>query len=237
MTSDNNVQPSELLKFDVIADEWWNPAGKLKTLHVINPVRLRYIESAVTLKNQRVLDIGCGGGLLTEAMSSTGAQVTGIDASETAIKIAANHSGTSGRKVDYLTCTIEQFEHTCKQPFDVITCMEMLEHVPDPSAVIASASRLLRPGGHLFLSTINRNLKAWLQTIVVAEHLLDLIPAGTHDYAQYIRPSELSRWLRSVGMEVADISGLGYLPLLDRAYADADPSVNYIMHALKPGFD
>lgn len=234
MTDQKNYRDAELEKFDSIADEWWDPAGSLKTLHIINPVRLGYIESVVPLKNLRILDVGCGGGILSESMARASALVTAIDASETAIRVARDHTRVSGLQVDYHACTVEQFEQTVSQPFDAITCMEMLEHVPDPVAVVASMTRLLRPGGHLFLSTINRNLKSWLQTILVAERLLGLVPAGTHDYSQYIRPSELSRWLRAAGMEVADISGLGYLPFLDIAFRQADASVNYMLHAIKP---
>lgn len=230
----SNYRQSELEKFDSIADEWWNPDGSLKTLHALNPVRLRYITSVVKLNGQRVLDVGCGGGLLTEALAAASASVTGIDASATAIRIATDHLAVSKLQIDYVATTVEQFEMEGRQPFDVITCMEMLEHVPDPVAVVESMMRLLKPGGHLFLSTINRNPLAWLQTIVIAERLLGLVPADTHEYAQYIRPSELSRWLRNAGMQIIDISGMGYLPGFNYAFRRSSPAVNYLLYAIKP---
>ena len=229
-----NYRESEIEKFDSIAGEWWKPDGHLKTLHAINPVRLNYITSFAELKNQRVLDVGCGGGLLTEAMAGAAAIVTGIDASATAIHVATNHLTLSKLQVEYVATTVEQFEQNHPQPFDIITCMEMLEHVPEPVAVVESMVRLLKPGGHLFLSTINRNPAAWLQTIVIAERLLGLVPADTHEYAQYIRPSELSRWLRNSGMQIGDISGIGYVPGFNYAFRRSSPAVNYLLHAIKP---
>ncbi len=231
---DSNYTPAEIEKFEQIASEWWDPTGKLKTLHIINPLRLQYICDAVGLKNVRVLDIGCGGGLLTEAMAATGALVTGIDAGEINITIARDHLQKSGLAVEYIATTVEQFWQAAERQFDVITCMEMLEHVPDPVAIIETAAALLRPGGHLFVSTLNRNLRAYLESIIAAEHLLKLIPAGTHTYSRYIRPSELGRWVRASGLEILDISGLKYIPLVDRVYLSSDPSVNYIVHAIKP---
>lgn len=232
--NDSNYNPAEIEKFEQIASEWWDPTGKLKTLHIINPLRLQYISDAVDLKNARVLDIGCGGGLLTEAMATTGALLTGIDAGEINITIAQDHLQISGLTVEYIATTVEQYQQAVGRQFDVITCMEMLEHVPDPVAIIETAAGLLRPGGHLFLSTLNRNLRAYLESIIAAEYLLKLIPAGTHTYSQYIRPSELGRWVRGSGLQIIDISGLKYIPLLDRVYLSSDPSVNYILHAIKP---
>lgn len=235
MSIDNlNVSLSELGKFDAIASEWWDPLGKLRTLHVVNPVRLKYIENIVELKNRKVLDVGCGGGILSEAMASRHALVTAIDASETSIRIAKNHLTESGLSVNYFTCTVEQYASDTHQQFDVISCMEMLEHVPNPESIIESSSRLLKPGGHLFLSTINRNLQSYLGTIVGAEHILNMLPVGTHDYAQYIRPAELGHWLRNFGMEVMDISGIRYLPFLHMAHLCTSPAINYIVHAQKP---
>jgi 2-polyprenyl-6-hydroxyphenyl methylase/3-demethylubiquinone-9 3-methyltransferase len=231
---DSNYTPAEVEKFELIANDWWDPTGKLKTLHKINPLRLQYILDAASLKNARVLDIGCGGGLLTEAMAASGAIVTGIDAGEVNIRFAKAHLQQSGLAVEYVAGTVEQFSLSANRQFDVITCMEMLEHVPDPAAIIETASRLLRPGGHLFLSTLNRNLRSYLESIMAAEYLLQLIPKGTHTYAQYIRPSELGRWIRGAGMEIIDITGLKYLPLLERVYLSSDASVNYIVHAIKP---
>ena len=221
--NDSNYNPAEIEKFEQIASEWWDPTGKLKTLHIINPLRLQYISDAVDLKNARVLDIGC-----------TGALVTGIDAGEINITIAQDHLQISGLTVEYIATTVEQYQQAVGRQFDVITCMEMLEHVPDPVAIIETAAGLLRPGGHLFLSTLNRNLRAYLESIIAAEYLLKLIPAGTHTYSQYIRPSELGRWVRGSGLQIIDISGLKYIPLLDRVYLSSDPSVNYILHAIKP---
>jgi len=229
-----NLDRSELDKFDAIAHQWWNPHGQFRTLHVVNPLRLQFIESATSLKNSHVLDIGCGGGLLCEAMAARSALVTGIDASEISIKVASHHLQQSGQVVNYQTSTVEQFELTCDRQFDVITCMEMLEHVPNPVAIIETASRLLKPGGHLFLSTINRNLRAYLETVIAAEYLLDLIPAGTHKYSQYIRPSELCRWLRASGLEVVDLAGIKYIPFLHIASLSPAPSVNYIVHTRLP---
>ena len=235
MSIDNlNVSLSELGKFDAIASEWWDPLGNFRTLHVINPVRLKYIEDILTLRNKQVLDIGCGGGILSEALASRQALVTAIDASETSIRIAKNHLAASGLSVNYVACTVEQFASENQQQFDVISCMEMLEHVPNPESIIDSASRLLKPGGHLFLSTINRNFKAYLATIVGAEHLLNMLPVGTHDYSQYIRPAELGHWLRNSGMEVMDISGIRYLPFLHMAHLCTSPAINYIVHAQMP---
>ena len=231
MNNNLNIDPMELDKFESLAAEWWDPRGKLKTLHVINPVRLKYINDAVDLRDRQVLDIGCGGGLLCEAMAGRSARVTGIDFSRSSIEVAKQHQTTGKYSIDYLTCTVEEFESRYKQRFNVITCMEMLEHVPDPAAIIDTAARLLKPGGHIFLSTINRTLKAYATAILAAEYLLGLVPRQTHDYSQFIRPSELSNWLRASGFTVEDISGINYLPLLDYASLDPDPSVNYLIHA------
>lgn len=234
MTSDYNYSQVELEKFSSIAHEWWESRGKFRTLHVVNPVRLQYIENSVALKNLQVLDIGCGGGLLCEAMAAKSALVTGIDASDLSIRIAKDHLLQSNLAVNYLTCTVEQFAATSHQQFDVISCMEMLEHVPDPVAVIKTAARLLKPGGHFYLSTINRNLRSYLETVIGAEYLLDLIPAGTHDYSQYIRPAELCSWLRAAGLEVVDIKGIKYIPFIHIAHLSTAPAVNYIVHASMP---
>ena len=234
MTSEHNYSPSELDKFGSIAHEWWDSCGKFRTLQVVNPVRLHYIEKSADLKHKAVLDIGCGGGLLCEAMAEKSAQVTGIDASDISILIAKDHLLQTDLTVNYLTCTIEQFAASGQQQFDVISCMEMLEHVPDPVAIIETTAKLLKPGGHFFLSTINRNLRSYLETIIGAEYLLALIPAGTHDYAQYIRPAELCRWLRNAGLEVVEVKGIKYVPILDIAHLSPDPSVNYIVHARMP---
>lgn len=226
-----NLDPDEVARFDRDARGWWEPDGPYRTLHVINPVRLRYVEGAAGLSGKAVLDIGCGGGLLSEAMAERGAVVTGIDAGAGAIAVAERHRDGRGLRIAYRVATVEQFAELRPPPFDAITCMELLEHVPDPSAVIAAAARLLRPGGHFIASTINRTARAWLTAIVGAEHLLGLLPRGTHEYARFIRPSELASWVRAAGFEIVDVSGMRYLPWIDRAALSADASVNYLMHA------
>ncbi len=227
----DNLDPEQRLHFDRLADEWWNPQGRLKTLHVINPLRLHYIRQAAPLEDRQVLDIGCGGGLLCEAMAACSARVTGIDISEESIRVAQRHLNDTRLPVDYHLCTAEEFAGGHEGQFDVITCMEMLEHVPDPASVITAVSRLLQPQGHVFFATINRTLQAYLAMIIGAEHVLRLLPAGTHDYARFIRPSELCSQLRSAGFEILDITGVKYLPLLDRAVLTQDPAINYMLHA------
>jgi 2-polyprenyl-6-hydroxyphenyl methylase/3-demethylubiquinone-9 3-methyltransferase len=226
-----NLDQEELHKFESLAADWWDPHGRLKTLHIINPARLKYITAAVDLKDRTVLDVGCGGGILCEAMAAKTARVTGIDASCAAIEAANQHQKQSGLTVTYLNCTVEEFATRRRQTFDVITCMELLEHVPDPVMVIETISGLLNPGGHLFLSTINRTLRAYAGAIITAEYLLGLLPRETHDYSKFIRPSELCQWLRASGLTIKDISGLKYLPMLDYAVVDTDPSINYMVHA------
>jgi len=224
-----NADPAELARFGRLAGDWWDPRGRLKTLHVINPVRLAFVEAAVPLRGKTALDIGCGGGLLSEAMATRGATVTGIDPGVDAIAAAKQHAGTL--PVDYRVCTVEEFAAGSDTRFDIITCMEALEHVPDPAALVAAAADLLTPGGSLFLSTINRSPRAWLAAVVGAEYLLNLLPRGTHDYARFIRPAELCAWLRAAGLTVVEIRGLGYLPLANRAFLTDRPDVNYLVHA------
>lgn len=235
MAPHSNLDPEELSKFDRHAAEWWNPEGPYRTLHAINPVRLRYVDTAVGLAGRTVLDVGCGGGLLCEAMANRGAAVTGIDAGAAAIAAAERHRDVRGLRIDYRIATIEETADSAGRQFDLVTCMELLEHVPDPASVLAAAARVLRPGGHLVVSTINRTAKAWLGAIVGAEYLLRLLPRGTHEYARFIRPSELAAWLRGTGFEVADVSGMQYLPWAGHATLTADPSVNYLLHARLPG--
>lgn len=228
----DNVDAEEVARFESLAADWWDPDGSFRTLHAINPVRLTFIESAVGLRGRRVLDIGCGGGLLSEAMAARGARVTGIDPGEAAIRTAREH--LAGQDVEYHACTLESFADKEPAPFDIITCMELLEHVPDPDALVARTASLLKPGGHLFLATINRNLQSWLTAVVGAEYLLRLLPRGTHDYARFIRPSELAAWLRQSGFRVVTINGMQYLPLLNRAFLTRRPAVNYLIHARLP---
>ncbi len=232
----NNIDFTEVNKFDALADEWWNPDGKLKTLHVINPVRLEYIENAIDLGGKRVLDLGCGGGLLTEAMALKNAMVTGIDASHSAIAAARQHLSSAAdeqvkNSVQYFDTHVETFAQENENRFDVITCMELLEHVPDPGVMLEQCATMLKPGGQLFLATINRNLKSYLSAIVGAEYLLRLLPAGTHDYSSFIRPSELSRWLKTAGFAVKDISGMTYIPGIHHCMLTDRPNVNYLVNA------
>lgn len=229
----DNTDPAEVAKFERLAAAWWDPDGDLATLHTINPVRLAFIEDGVNLRGLRVLDVGCGGGILSEALAARGALVTGIDPGEDNIRVARDH--LAGGNVDYQACTVEEFAARGEDPFDIITCMELLEHVPQPQTLIAAMSDLIKPGGHLFLATINRNLQSYLGAVVAAEYLLGLLPRGTHDYARFIRPAELSAWLRRNGFDVLRISGMQYLPLVKRAFLTRSPAVNYLVHARRSG--
>ena len=235
----NNVDPQEVAKFNAIANRWWDRDSEFKPLHDINPLRLNFIDSISPLNGKRVLDVGCGGGILSESMAQRGAKVTGIDMGETPINVAKLHSLESGTQVDYRQTSIEVLlEELGDDPanhFDTITCLEMLEHVPDPASVIASCSKLLKPGGHLFMSTINRNPKSYLFAVVGAEYVLNMLPRGTHDYSKFIRPAELADWARQAGLSVGKITGMTYNPLT-RHYKlnDQDVDVNYLMHSHKP---
>jgi 2-polyprenyl-6-hydroxyphenyl methylase/3-demethylubiquinone-9 3-methyltransferase len=224
-----NLDRGEIEKFDTLASDWWNPTGALKTLHVINPVRLRYISNRVSLKGKSVLDIGCGGGLLSEAMALAGANVTGIDPSETSIDVARRHQ--QNLPIDYHVGSIEDFAETGNKKFDIVTCMELLEHLPDPAALPAVIAKLLNPGGHLFMATINRSLFSYVTAVLAVEYVFRLLPRGTHDYAKFIRPAELCGWLRQNGFAVRDISGMGYIPGADVAFLTNRVSVNYLIHA------
>ena len=226
-----NVTPDEVAKFERLAQEWWDPNGKLRTLHDLNPARLAWLESRVPLAGKHILDLGCGGGILTEALAHRGARVLGLDASETAIAAASRHARANGLEIQYGVGKAEDFAPNNENRFDVVTCMELVEHVPDPQALLRDCARLLRPGGHLALATLNRNLKAYLAAIIGAEYLLGLLPKGTHSYAQFARPSELDRWLRQAGFKTLDVRGMRYLPLLRHCALTDDPSVNYLLHA------
>lgn len=227
-----NIDSHELDKFASLADAWWDPRGKLRTLHHINPARLRYVDQRVGLKGKELLDLGCGGGVLSEAMARAGAVVTGIDANENAVTTAINHGKEQGLKINYFARTAEDFAEDHSRAFDVITCMELLEHVPDVASLIACCTLMLRPGGHLILSTINRNPKSYAAAVLAAEYLLRLLPRGTHDYSRFIRPSELACWLRSAGFELVDIAGMSYVPGLGTAFINHQPAVNYLAHAV-----
>lgn len=231
MRSQDNVDPQELSKFDAVAARWWDPEGECKPLHQLNPLRLQFIESHTKLAGKKVVDIGCGGGLLSEAMAARGAQVTGIDMSAAALSVAKLHLLESGLQVDYLQTTAEAFAAQQPAAFDVVTCMELLEHVPEPETLVAACASLLKPGGELFFSTLNRNLKSFLQAIVGAEYLLNMLPKGTHRYDRFIRPSELDRWCRSAGIVLRHVQGMSYHPFTQSFFLTESPDVNYLVYA------
>jgi 2-polyprenyl-6-hydroxyphenyl methylase/3-demethylubiquinone-9 3-methyltransferase len=228
-----NVDPAELQKFATLAHRWWDPASEFKPLHEINPLRLDYIDRIASLSGKAVLDVGCGGGILSEAMAGRGAQVTGIDLGEKALKVAQLHKLESGAAVDYRLVSVEELAEERPESFDVVTCMEMLEHVPNPSAIVGACARLVKPGGQVFFSTLNRNPKSYLLAVIGAEYVLNMLPKGTHDYRKFIKPSELSAWCRQAGLDVAGIMGMSYNPLSKRYWLNSDVSVNYILHATK----
>jgi len=235
MTNTSNVDAGEIARFDAVAARWWDPNGEMAPLHVINPVRARYIEtSAGTLRGRTAVDIGCGGGLLSEALAARGASVTGIDLAEDVLEAARAHLKVSKLKVDYRAVPAETLADEKPGAFDLVTCLEMLEHVPDPAAVVAACAKLAKPGAPVVFSTINRNPKAYALAIVAAEYVLGLLPRGTHDYAKLIRPSELDRWARAAGLEVVEIRGLIYNPLLKTAQLSDDCDVNYLMLCRRP---
>jgi 2-polyprenyl-6-hydroxyphenyl methylase / 3-demethylubiquinone-9 3-methyltransferase len=231
--SSPNMDPHEVAKFDDLAHRWWDPQGEFRPLHEINPLRLDYVERRAPLADARVLDVGCGGGILAESMARRGAQVTGIDMAAAPLDVARMHLLESGLEVDYRQVPVEALAEEMHGAFDVVTCMEMLEHVPDPASVVDACARLVRPGGHVFFSTINRNPKSFLFAIVGAEYLLRLLPRGTHEYARFIRPSELTAWARAAGLETRHIGGLGYNPLTGEYRLVADVQVNYLMHTTR----
>ena len=229
-----NLDSNEIAKFDAIAARWWDPEGEFRPLHAINPLRLDYVDSRAPLKGRRVLDIGCGGGLLAEGMAGRGATVTGIDLSEGAIKVAKLHLKESGQQADYRLVSAEALAAEMPGAFDLVTCMEMLEHVPDPASIIRACSTLVRPGGHVIFSTLNRNPKAFALAILGGEYLLRLIPAGTHEYAKFIRPSELEAWARAAGLEHRHSTGMHYNPLTRHYRLGPGLDVNYFMHFIRP---
>ncbi len=229
-----NVDTNEIAKFEALASRWWDKESEFKPLHDINPLRLNYIDERANLPGKTVLDVGCGGGILSEGMSQRGAHVSGIDMGEAPLSVARLHGLESGVKVDYRKVTVEALAKEQPGTFDVVTCMEMLEHVPDPLSIIKACTTLLKPGGHLFLSTINRNPKSFLFAIVGAEHLLQILPKGTHEYKKFIRPSELANYARKAGVELQDVTGMTYNPLTKVYKLARDVDVNYMMHTLKP---
>lgn len=228
-----NVDRTEVAKFEALASRWWDPHSEFKPLHDINPLRLNWIDGKVKLAGKRSIDIGCGGGILSESMARRGAVVTGVDMGEAPLAVARLHLLESGVAVEYLYGTAEEMALQRAGQYDVVTCMEMLEHVPDPGAVVAACAQLVKPGGNVFFSTINRNPKAWLFAIVGAEHVLRLLPRGTHEYAKFIRPSELAGWCRDAGLDVRDMTGMHYNPLTGSYWLGRDVSVNYLMHTVR----
>jgi 2-polyprenyl-6-hydroxyphenyl methylase/3-demethylubiquinone-9 3-methyltransferase len=226
----SNHDSAEIARFDASAQRWWDPGGEFRPLHDINAARIAYIEQRAPLQGRRVLDVGCGGGLAAEAMAKRGAQVTGIDLGEQTLEVAKLHALDSALTVDYLLESAEVHAARNGERYDVVTCLEMLEHVPDPPSVIAAIAASVKPGGSVFLSTINRNLKAYLLAIVGAEHVLGLLTKGTHSYERFIRPSELARWSRIVNLEIVDAAGIDYNPFSRRCTIGRDTSVNYLLH-------
>ncbi len=233
MQTTQNADPAELEKFSQLAHRWWDPDSEFKPLHDINPLRLAWIDERAGLAGKAVLDVGCGGGILTEAMAARGADVCGIDLSDKALKVAQLHLLESRLPVHYEAVSAEDFAGRRPGGFDVVTCMELLEHVPQPASTVAACARLLKPGGHAFFSTINRNPKAYLFAIVGAEYILDLLPRGTHDYARFIRPSELAAACRAHGLRTDELIGMTYNPLTRRYALGRNCAVNYIVHCTK----
>lgn len=224
----HNVDADEIEKFEKLAGRWWDPNSEFKPLHDINPLRLGYIDRLAPLKDRKVIDIGCGGGLLTEAMAKRGAHVIGIDMGKAPLTIARLHQHESGLEIDYRQTTAEHMAATEGGSFDTVTCLEMLEHVPDPAAVIAACAQLIKDDGRVILSTINRNPKAYLFAVIGAEYLLRLLPKGTHDYSKFIRPSEMEKWARAAGLQMTDLTGMSYNPLTREYKLGSDVSVNYL---------
>ena len=228
-----NVEAAEVNKFAELAHQWWDTQGVFKPLHQLNPLRLNYIDSRAQLSGKQVLDVGCGGGILSEAMAKRGAQVTGIDLAEKSLQVAQLHALEANVQLDYRCVTVEALAQEKPQTFDVVTCMEMLEHVPDPASVVRACAALVKPGGHVFFSTLNRNAKAYLMAVVGAEYVLNLLPRGTHDYSKFIKPSELAAWMRQAGLELQHQTGVTYNPLNKQYSLTTDTSVNYMLHAIK----
>jgi len=229
-----NVDHAEVSKFEALAARWWDPDSEFKALHEINPLRLGYVQSRISLRGREVLDVGCGGGILSEAMALAGAKVTGIDMGEEPLRVADLHTLETGVEVHYRQISVEALAGERPASFDVVTCMEMLEHVPDPGSVIEACARLVRPGGHVFFSTLNRNPKSYLFAILGAEYVLNLLPRGTHDYSRFIRPSELDRWVRATPLRVTDLTGLTYNPVTRQYKLCDDIDVNYLATCQRP---
>lgn len=230
-----NVDPAEQEKFDAIASSWWDPDGESRPLHDLNPARLAYILDRADLKDARAVDVGCGGGILSESLARCGAEVTGLDVADKALSVARLHLHESGLKVDYQKSTAEAWADKHQAEATIVTCMEMLEHVPDPCSVVSACARMLTNDGHLFLSTLNRNALSFAMAIVGGEHIAGIIPKGTHQYDRFIKPSEICQWLRSAGMKPVEITGIHYNPLQRTARTGGHVNVNYLVHAVKQG--
>ena len=233
MADETNVDPAELAKFNELAHRWWDPEGEFRPLHEINPLRLGWVSARAPLEGKRALDVGCGGGILTEAMARDGASVTGIDLGDKALRIAQLHMLESGVNVRYEAVSAEEYAQAHAGAFDVVTCMELLEHVPEPPSTVAACAQLARPGGRVFFSTINRNPKSYLLAVIGAEYVLKLLPRGTHDYARFIKPSELTRWCRDAGLRPLEMTGMTYNPLTKKYKLGPDCDVNYMLCCAK----
>ncbi len=231
MNTATNADPAELDKFGEVAHRWWDPNSEFRPLHDINPARVAWIDRHAGLKGKRVIDIGCGGGLLSEGMAALGAEVTGIDLSEKALGVARLHLFESGHSIDYRLIAAEAMAEEAPAGFDHVTCLEMLEHVPDPGSTVAACARLVNPGGQVFLSTLNRNAKAYVVAVLGAEYLLKLLPAGTHEYTRFLKPAELARLCREAGLEVLEITGLRYNPFTREGVVGSDTDINYLLRA------
>ncbi len=229
----SNADPVEIEKFSQLAHKWWDPNSEFKPLHDINPLRLSYIDRIAAISGKTVLDVGCGGGILSEGMAGLGAKTMGIDLADKSLQVAKLHLLESGKQVEYRKVAVEALAEERPASFDVVVCMEMLEHVPDPASIVAACVKLAKPGGHVFFSTLNRNPKSYLFAVIGAEYVLNLLPRGTHDFAKFIKPSELAQWSRNAGLTVTDVTGMSYNPL-DKTYSlGRDTSVNYMIACRK----
>jgi 2-polyprenyl-6-hydroxyphenyl methylase/3-demethylubiquinone-9 3-methyltransferase len=233
--TEQNVDRTEQDKFDAVASGWWDPEGPFRPLHDLNPARMKFIEERAAIDGAAIVDIGCGGGILAEALARKGGRVTGIDVAPRTLAIARLHLHESGLQVDYREVTAEELAQTAPATFDIVTCLEMLEHVPDPASIVKGVCELLKPGGQAFFSTLNRTPLAFILGIVGAEHVARLLPRGTHRYDRFIRPSELSAWIRAAGLQLRDIAGLHYNPITRSVMLGGNVQVNYLVHAEKPG--
>jgi 2-polyprenyl-6-hydroxyphenyl methylase/3-demethylubiquinone-9 3-methyltransferase len=235
MSASRNVDPAELAKFASLAKSWWDPAGPSRPLHELNPLRLRYVELAAGLEDARALDVGCGGGILSEAMARCGAHVLGIDLSQAVLDVAALHALEAKLEVEYKAIAAEELAAAAAATFDLVTCMEMLEHVPDPAATMAALATLVKPGGHVIVSTLNRKPVAFAVAILGAEYIARMLPRGTHEYLKFIRPSELARWGRAAGLDLIDLTGITYNPLTRAFRLSPNTDINYLAHFKRPG--